>query len=281
LDTASRQEIVEEHFLKGRPVKRLIDDSMDAIDVVDNMRKTNFFKGQELRIVMENSGIINPEEIDEYIGRDGYQALGKVLTEMTPEQVVDEIKTSELRGRGGGGFPTGLKWGFVANEEADQKFVVCNADEGDPGAFMDRNILEGDPHRVLEAMAIAGYAIGANHGIIYCRAEYPLAISRLKLGIKTGEEYGLLGDNILETDFSFKLEVRVGAGAFVCGEETALLRSILVSLKYQWELLYAKLFSKSAEEFQTAKNSNLLKLVVLPVVVFRVSILIFPWNTIL
>ncbi len=220
------EEIVEEHFLKGRPVKRLIDDSMDAIDVVDNMRKTNFFKGQELRIVMENSGVINPEEIDEYIGRDGYQALGKVLTEMTPEEVVDEVKASELRGRGGGGFPTGLKWGFVANEEEDQKFVVCNADEGDPGAFMDRNILEGDPHRVLEAMAIAGYAIGANHGIVYCRAEYPLAISRLKLGIEKGEEYGLLGDNILETDFSFKLEVRVGAGAFVCGEETALLRSI-------------------------------------------------------
>jgi NADH-quinone oxidoreductase subunit F len=219
-------EIVEEHFLKGRPVSRLIDDSLDAQDVVANMRSTNFFKGQELRIVMENAGIINPESIDEYIARDGYLALGKALTEMTPEDVVQEIKDSGLRGRGGGGFPTGIKWEFVANAEGEKKYIVCNADEGDPGAFMDRNILEGDPHRIIEAMAIAGYAVGSNHGIIYCRAEYPLAIQRIENAIVQAKEYGLLGTNILETDFEFEFELRVGAGAFVCGEETALLHSI-------------------------------------------------------
>lgn len=220
------EEIVEEHFLKGRPVKRLIDDSLDAKDVVDTMRSTDFFTAQQVRIVTENTGIIDPENIDEYIAKDGYQALGKVLTEMEPDEVIHEIKASGLRGRGGGGFPTGVKWDFVANAEGDQKYVVCNADEGDPGAFMDRNILEGDPHRVLEAMAIAGYAVGANHGIIYCRAEYPLAIERIEKGIVDATEYGLLGEGIFETDFNFTMELRVGAGAFVCGEETALLRSI-------------------------------------------------------
>jgi len=220
------EEIVEEHFLKGRPVKRLIDDSLDAQDVLDNMRKANFFKGQEVRVVMENAGIIDPESIEEYIGRDGYQALGKVLGEMSPEDVVDEITRSGLRGRGGGGFPTGVKWGFVAKAEGEKKYVVCNADEGDPGAFMDRNILEGDPHRVLEAMAIAGYAVGSDHGVVYCRAEYPLAIERIEKAVVQAKELGLLGDNIFETDFSFDIELRVGAGAFVCGEETALLRSI-------------------------------------------------------
>jgi len=219
-------DIVEEHFLKGRPVKRLIDDSLDAQDVVANMRSTNFFKGQELRIVMENAGRINPDEIDEYIACDGYMALGKALTEMTPAEVIEQIKQSGLRGRGGGGFPTGIKWEFVANAEGEKKYIVCNADEGDPGAFMDRNVLEGDPHRIVEAMAIAGYAVGSNHGIVYCRAEYPLAIQRLERAIAQAKEYGLLGKNILETDFEFEFEVRVGAGAFVCGEETALLHSI-------------------------------------------------------
>ncbi|NLF38179.1 NADH-quinone oxidoreductase subunit NuoF, partial [bacterium] len=220
------EEIVEEHFLKGRPVTRLIDASLDAQDVVANMRTQNFFKGQEIRIVTENLGIINPESIEEYIGRDGYIALGKVLTEMEPQDVINEIKQSGLRGRGGGGFPTGVKWDFVANAQGERKYVVCNADEGDPGAFMDRNVLEGDPHRVLEAMIIAGYAVGANHGVVYCRAEYPLAVANVELGIKRARELGLLGDNILESGFSFDIELRVGAGAFVCGEETALLHSI-------------------------------------------------------
>ncbi len=219
-------DIVEEHFLKGRPLSRLVDSSLDARDVVNNMRSTNFFKGQELRIVTENSGIINPDEIDEYIARDGYAALAKVLSGMEPEAVVREIKDSGLRGRGGGGFPTGIKWEFVANAQGEQKYVVCNADEGDPGAFMDRNILEGDPHRVIEAMIIAGYAVGSKHGVIYCRAEYPLAIQRIERAIGQAREYGLLGKNILETDFEFDFELRVGAGAFVCGEETALLHSI-------------------------------------------------------
>ncbi|MCX7848198.1 MAG: NADH-quinone oxidoreductase subunit NuoF [bacterium] len=219
-------EIIEEHFLKGRPVRRLMDESLDAKDVIANMRKTNFFKGQELRIVMENAGIINPASIEDYIGRDGYSALAKVLTEMTPQEVIHEVKISGLRGRGGGGFPTGVKWDFVARAEGERKYVVCNADEGDPGAFMDRNVLEGDPHRVLEAMAIAGYAVGAEHGIIYCRAEYPLAIEMIEKGIAAARQYGLLGKNIFETPFNFDIELRIGAGAFVCGEETALLHSI-------------------------------------------------------
>jgi len=219
-------EIVEEHFLKGRPVRRLMDESLDAKDVIANMRKTNFFKGQELRVVMENAGIINPASIEEYIARDGYAALAKVLTEMTPQEVIQEVKHSGLRGRGGGGFPTGVKWDFVARAEGARKYVVCNADEGDPGAFMDRNVLEGDPHRVLEAMAIAGYAVGAEYGIIYCRAEYPLAIEMIEKGIAAARQYGLLGKNIFGTPFNFDIELRIGAGAFVCGEETALLHSI-------------------------------------------------------
>ena len=220
------EEIVEEHFLKGRPVKRLLDESLDAQDVVNNLRTAGFFKAQELRIVTENLGYINPESIEEYIGRDGYLALGKVLAEMQPAAVIKEIKQSGLRGRGGGGFPTGLKWEFVANAPGERRYVVCNADEGDPGAFMDRNVLEGDPHRVLEAMVIAGYAVGSHYGVIYCRAEYPLAIKNIELGVAQARSYGLLGKNILESGFDFDIELRVGAGAFVCGEETALLHSI-------------------------------------------------------
>jgi len=219
-------EIVEEHFLKGRPLRRLMDESLDGKDIIGALRKTNFFKGQELRIVMENAGIINPAEIDEYIARDGYTALAKALTEMEPQDVIQEVKHSGLRGRGGGGFPTGVKWDFVASAEGARKFVVCNADEGDPGAFMDRNVLEGDPHRVLEAMAIAGYAVGADHGIIYCRAEYPIAIAMIERGVAQARAYGLLGQDIFGTKFAFDIELRIGAGAFVCGEETALLHSI-------------------------------------------------------
>ena len=173
-----------------------------------------------------NCGVINPENIDEYIGTDGYEALGKVLTEYTPDQVIQIIKDSGLRGRGGGGFPTGLKWSFAAANQADQKYVACNADEGDPGAFMDRSVLEGDPHVVIEAMAIAGYAIGANQGYIYIRAEYPIAVKRLQIAIDQAREYGLLGKNIFDSGFDFDLELRLGAGAFVCGEETALMTSI-------------------------------------------------------
>ena len=181
---------------------------------------------KQKRIALRNCGVINPEDINEYIARDGYMALGKALSEMTPQQVIDEISASGLRGRGGGGFPTGRKWQFAYNEKNDQKYVICNADEGDPGAFMDRSILEGDPHSVIEAMAIAGYAIGANHGYIYIRAEYPIAVDRLKIAIKQAKESGLLGDDILGTGFKFDLELRLGAGAFVCGEETALIASI-------------------------------------------------------
>ena len=175
---------------------------------------------------MRNCGFIDPENIEECIGRDGYSALAKCLTEMTPEAVIDEIKRSGLRGRGGGGFPTGLKWEFARKYQADQKYVVCNADEGDPGAFMDRSIMEGDPHSVIEAMAICGYSIGASKGLVYIRAEYPLAIERLRIAIEQAEKYGLLGENILGTDFSFHIEIRYGAGAFVCGEETALIHSM-------------------------------------------------------
>ena len=192
---------------------------------VFSMDKIRFYAKQK-RFALKNCGVINPEDINEYIARDGYMALGKVLTEMTPQEVVDEIKKSGLRGRGGGGFLTGLKWQFAAQEESDQKYVICNADEGDPGAFMDRSILEGDPHSVIEAMAIAGYAIGANYGYIYIRAEYPIAVERLNIAIKQARELGLLGKNIFSTDFSFDLELRLGAGAFVCGEETALIASI-------------------------------------------------------
>ncbi len=216
-------EIVEEHLLKGRIVKRLLYTETVAEDQVKSLNDTNFYAKQQ-RIALRNCGVINPEVIDEYIAVDGYMALGKVLTEMTPKEVIDVIKDSGLRGRGGGGFPTGLKWSFVV--DGDQKYVACNADEGDPGAFMDRSVLEGDPHVVLEAMAIAAYAIGANQGYIYVRAEYPIAVKRLQIAIGQAREYGLLGNNIFGTDFCFDIELRLGAGAFVCGEETALMTSI-------------------------------------------------------
>lgn len=220
-------EIVNEHIYKGRRVERLEMHDIDeqTKEKIFSMDKIRFYAKQK-RIALRNCGVINPEDINEYIARDGYMALGKVLTEMTPQEVIDEIKKSGLRGRGGGGFPTGLKWQFAANEVNDQKYVICNADEGDPGAFMDRSILEGDPHSVIEAMAIAAYAIGANHGYIYIRAEYPIAVERLNIAIDQAKELGLLGENIFSTNFSFNLELRLGAGAFVCGEETALIASI-------------------------------------------------------
>ena len=221
------KEIVEEHLLKGRIVKRLLYDETvhEGSDEIKSLNEVKFYEKQ-MRVALRNCGVINPENIDEYIAFDGYKALGKVLTEMTPQQVIDEIKASGLRGRGGGGFPTGVKWQFTAQAQGDQKFVACNADEGDPGAFMDRSILEGDPHSVIEAMAIAAYAVGANQGYIYIRAEYPSAVQRLQIAINQAKEYGLLGKNILGSDFDFDLELRLGAGAFVCGEETALLTSI-------------------------------------------------------
>ena len=219
-------EIVEEHLLKGRPVQRLVYDDSGIENVKANsLAETGFYRKQK-RVALRNCGVINPEEIDEYIAMDGYQALGKVLTEMTPDEVIKEILDSGLRGRGGGGFPTGRKWDFAAKVQSDKKYVVCNADEGDPGAFMDRSVLEGDPHAVLEAMAIAGYAIGADEGYIYVRAEYPIAIKRLQGAINQAREYGLLGKNIFDTGFNFDIQLRFGAGAFVCGEETALLTSI-------------------------------------------------------
>ena len=218
-------EIVEEHLLKGRIVTRLLYQETVEKDTIKSLNHTPFYEKQR-RIALRNCGVINPEVIDEYIAMDGYAALGKVLTEMTPQQVIDEIKASGLRGRGGGGFPTGTKRSFAAAQKADQKYVCCNADEGDPGAFMDRSVLEGDPHAVLEAMAIAGYAIGASQGYIYVRAEYPIAVKRLQIAIDQAHEYGLLGDNIFGTDFCFDIQLRLGAGAFVCGEETALLTSI-------------------------------------------------------
>ena len=192
---------------------------------VHSLADTTFYKKQK-RVALRNCGVINPEQIDEYIAMDGYQALGKVLTEMTPQQVIDEISASGLRGRGGAGFPTGMKWQFAYNYDNDKKYVCCNADEGDPGAFMDRSVLEGDPHVVIEAMAIAGYAIGATQGYIYIRAEYPIAVQRLQIAINQAREYGLLGKNIFDSGFDFDLDIRLGAGAFVCGEETALMTSI-------------------------------------------------------
>lgn len=219
------QEIVEEHLLKGRIVKRLLMGDKGTEDVTKSLDNVDFFKRQ-LRIALRNCGRINPEVIDEYIAFDGYKALAKALSEMTPGEVVDTIKKSGLRGRGGGGFPTGLKWEFAAKQPEGQKYVCCNADEGDPGAFMDRSVLEGDPHSVIEAMAIAGYAIGSDQGYIYVRAEYPIAVQRLNIAIAQAKEYGLLGKNIFGTNFSFDLELRLGAGAFVCGEETALMTSI-------------------------------------------------------
>ena len=220
-------EIVSEHLLKGRVVDRLVYRETEGEEKVEvpSLQETGFYKTQ-MRVALRNCGVINPEQIDEYIAMDGYAALGKVLTEMTPEQVIQVMKDSGLRGRGGAGFPTGMKWEFAAKNKVPQKYVVCNADEGDPGAFMDRSVLEGDPHAVLEAMAIAGYAIGANKGYIYVRAEYPIAVKRLEIAIGQAREYNLLGKDIFGTGFDFDIEVRLGAGAFVCGEETALLTSI-------------------------------------------------------
>ena len=219
------EDIVEEHVVKGRKVSRLLyKDPEKNIEVAES-QDMGFYKKQ-LRIALRNCGFINPEAIDEYIAREGYQALGRVLTEMKPEDTINLIKDSGLRGRGGAGFPAGLKWEFARNNEADQKYVVCNADEGDPGAFMDRSILEGDPHTVLEAMAICGYCIGADTGFIYIRAEYPLAIKRLEIAMEQAREYGLLGKDIMGTGFDFDIELKLGAGAFVCGEETALIHSM-------------------------------------------------------
>ena len=218
------EEIIDTHIVKGERVERLLCKDIDGT-VVNSLDELNFYKKQK-RIALKNCGVVNPEEIDEYIAFDGYKALEKVLKEMTQDEVIDVIKDSGLRGRGGAGFPTGKKWELTKASEGEQKYVVCNADEGDPGAFMDRSILEGDPHSVLEAMTIAGYAIGANKGYIYVRAEYPIAVQRLKIAIEQARDYGLLGENIFDTDFSFDIEIRLGAGAFVCGEETALLESI-------------------------------------------------------
>ena len=218
-------EIVSEHLLKGRVVERLVYHEQANETGITSLNETGFYKKQK-RIALRNCGVINPDNIDEYIGCDGYAALGKVLTEMTPDEVIQTILDSGLRGRGGGGFPTGLKWKLARGNEADQKYVCANADEGDPGAFMDRSVLEGDPHVVLEAMAIAGYAIGADQGYIYVRAEYPIAVERLRNAIAQAREYGLLGKNIFDTGFNFDIELRLGAGAFVCGEETALMTSI-------------------------------------------------------
>lgn len=218
-------EIVEEHLLKGRIVKKYLFEDGSQDNKLKSLNEVDFYKKQ-LRIALRNCGVINPENINEYIARDGYMALGKVLTEMTPADVIKLIKDSGLKGRGGAGFSTGLKWSFAAPNQADQKYVICNADEGDPGAFMDRSVLEGDPHSVLEAMAIAGYAIGSTKGFIYVRAEYPIAVHRLEIAIKQARKLGLLGKNLFGTNFEFDVEIRLGAGAFVCGEETALMQSI-------------------------------------------------------
>ncbi len=218
-------EIVEEHLLKGRIVQRLVHKDETTEELVTSLGDTSFYKIQK-RVALRNCGVINPENIDEYIAQDGYAALAKVLTTMTPEDVIQTLLDSGLRGRGGAGFPTGLKWKFARGYENEQKYVCCNADEGDPGAFMDRSVLEGDPHAVLEAMTIAGYTIGANQGYIYVRAEYPIAVKRLRIAINQAREYGLLGDNILGTGFKFDIDLRLGAGAIVCGEDTALMTSI-------------------------------------------------------
>lgn len=219
--------IVEEHLLKGRIVKDLVyaETLHEDTGEITSLGETDFY-AKQLRIALRNCGVIDPNNIDEYIATDGYQALANVLTGMTPEEVIKQITDSGLRGRGGAGFPTGVKWNFAAAQPPGQKYVVCNADEGDPGAFMDRSVLEGDPHALIEAMAIAGYAVGADHGFVYVRAEYPIAVNRLQRAIDDANEMGLLGKDILGTGFNFQLEIRLGAGAFVCGEETALLTSI-------------------------------------------------------
>ena len=218
-------EIVDEHLIKGRIVKHLLYDDTVAGNTVKSLNETQFYKKQK-RVALRNCGVIDPENINEYIAMDGYQALAKCLTEYTPDEVIQIVKDSGLRGRGGGGFPTGLKWSFTRKNQADQKYVVCNADEGDPGAFMDRSVLEGDPHCIVEAMAICGYATGATEGYIYVRAEYPIAVKRLQIAIDEARELGLLGKNIFDSGFDFDLHIRLGAGAFVCGEETALMTSI-------------------------------------------------------
>ena len=218
-------EIVDEHLIKGRIVKHLLYDDTVAGDTVKSLNETQFYKKQK-RVALRNCGVIDPENINEYIAMDGYQALAKCLTEYTPDEVIQIVKDSGLRGRGGGGFPTGLKWSFTRKNQADQKYVVCNADEGDPGAFMDRSVLEGDPHCIVEAMAICGYATGATEGYIYVRAEYPIAVKRLQIAIDEARELGLLGKNIFDSGFDFDLHIILGAGAFVCGEETALMTSI-------------------------------------------------------
>lgn len=219
------KEIVQEHLVKGNVVDRLLYLEASENKKVHASEDISFYK-QQMRIALHNCGYINPEKVEDYIANDGYLTLGKCITELTPEQVIEEVKTSGLRGRGGAGFPTGIKWEATRKSISDQKYVVCNADEGDPGAFMDRSILEGDPHKVLEAMAICGYAVGSDTGYIYIRAEYPLAIERLQLAISQAKNLGLLGNNILGTDFNFNIELKYGAGAFVCGEGTALMRSI-------------------------------------------------------
>ena len=219
------REIVKEHLIKGRKVTRLLYENPETSEHVLDQEKMGFYRKQ-IRIALRNCGFINPENIDEYISRDGYLALGKALSELTPESTIDIIKKSGLRGRGGAGFPTGLKWEFTSKSPGPEKYVVCNADEGDPGAFMDRSILEGDPHSVIEAMAVCGYCTGSNKGLVYIRAEYPLAIERLRIAIGQAREYGMLGENIFGTNFSFDIELRYGAGAFVCGEETALIHSM-------------------------------------------------------
>jgi len=218
-------EIIAEHVIKGRKVYRLLYVNPETEKHISDSKHMGFYRKQ-LRIALRNCGFIDPENIEEYISRDGYAALAKCISEMTPAQVIEEMKKSGLRGRGGGGFPTGLKWEITSKSQADQKYVVCNADEGDPGAFMDRSILEGDPHSVIEAMAICGYCIGADKGVVYIRAEYPLAVERLKIAMKQASEYGLLGKNIFGSEFSFEIDIRYGAGAFVCGEETALIHSM-------------------------------------------------------
>lgn len=218
------EEIIQTHIIEGKRVERLLCKDIDG-KIVNSLDELNFYKKQK-RIALKNCGVINPQDIEEYIAFDGYRALERVLREMTQDEVIDEIKKSGLRGRGGAGFPTGKKWELTKSYESDKKYVVCNADEGDPGAFMDRSILEGDPHSILEAMEIAGYSIGANKGYIYVRAEYPIAVKRLEIAIKQAREYGFLGKNIFNTGFDFDIEIRLGAGAFICGEETALLESI-------------------------------------------------------
>ena len=225
VQVSDAKRIAEEHLLKGRIIKDLLFKEAIEDGEIKSVNEVEFY-AKQTRLALRNCGKINPENIDEYIAHDGYMALAKVLTEMKPEEVISEVKKSGLRGRGGGGFTTGLKWEFTYKSKSDKKYVACNADEGDPGAFMDRSILEGDPHAVLEAMTIAGYAIGADTGYIYVRAEYPIAVKRLSIAIKQAHDYGLLGENIFNTGFDFDIELRLGAGAFVCGEETALIESI-------------------------------------------------------